>query len=444
MGRGCQSIVDNKVLAIYPLIHHRSPCPLQKSSPLGKKKKRTNTTSTNLTSAPSHALLIMSASISFGQCASKTLISPARSSSYLNLYIGCRRPIVTGKGGLSCPAMVLDRQQRRMGHSWISGHPHSILYKSSSSAGGSKASSSGCGSASSSHGTSSGTTSSGPLSFLDFAGNSRYQAYNLARFSTFSAASSASPSPPSLAAAGSSKSLEQQESSTSASAPGSSQGQQDPLVSQHHAGSDSKSGTDGQSPASSSALSSAPPTSDNNSAPAAPSSSADTNDDKDDAWAVNESYSGHGGSSTPSSSAAVVPTTGHVDSEPYSQESNDTVGLDSSDVPSRELRPSLSSFKSAADIEASWRRTSDSIPSQPLSTPTTTSASLSSNKPGSLDLSSSTLVQQMLFKERPPHKTDGNGDWKVSEEGNAKKLDVRHDDDKDGDWGHGCLEQNSG
>ncbi|GJJ75713.1 hypothetical protein EMPS_08071 [Entomortierella parvispora] len=305
--------------------------------------------------------------------------------------------------------MVLDRQQRRMGHTWISGHPHNILYKPSSSTGGNKASNISCASAGHSSAASS-SSACGALSFLDFAGNSRYQAYNLARFSTLSAVSSTSSSS-SVAAAWSSKPLEHQGPSTNTPAPGSSQGQQDPLVSQNHVGSDSKSDADGQSLISSSPAS-APLVSDNS----APVGSADTADDKDDAWAVNESYSGHGGTiPPPSSSKLVAPSSGPVDGELDDQESYSTE-RDPSDVSSRELRPSLSSFKSPVDIEASWRQTSDSIPSQPSSNPTITSSSLSSNKPGSLDLSSSTLVQQMLFKERPPHKTDGNGDWEKSEE----------------------------
>ncbi|KAG0043287.1 hypothetical protein BGZ83_011630 [Gryganskiella cystojenkinii] len=379
-----------------------------------------------------------SMSMSMGSCASKSLVTPVRSN--LHCYIGCGRPIVTGKRALLTsgrPLLVLDRQQRRMGHSWISGHPHSMLYKPTSSTGGSVST----GAGHSTHASNSCTPSSrSSTSFLDFAGNGRYQAYTLARFSTLSAVSSSTSTP---SATTLSKPPKEQEASTTT--PGSDrEGPQNPQTSQTHADSNSNPDSDGQSPTSSSLLqSSTPPTSflSPSSDTASSSSTADIPEDKDDAWAVNESYSGHGGSTTPLSSSST-----DLDNSTHQESGNNSTG----ELPTRiDIQPSLSSSKSPAEIEASWRRTSDSIP--PTPTPSSSSSSSSSaspslsGKPGSLDLSSSTLVQQMLFKERPLHTTESSNDLKQSDEGNtsrarfpaAARESSTYDYDADADdWDH--------
>ncbi|KFH71681.1 hypothetical protein MVEG_01976 [Podila verticillata NRRL 6337] len=255
--------------------------------------------------------------------------------------------------------------QTRAGHSWISGHPHSILYKSAS---GSKASVSGSSPnmAPGNTGSAGSGSYSGPSSFssfLEFAGNSRYQAYNLARFSTFSAASASSSSSSSPNSTSENTSLPSSTASTEqASSAGSDK------ASQPH----SNSAPETQSPTSTTPTSGNP-------------------EDKDDDWAVNESYSGHGGhgfvKAAPSSSETTSESNNNID------DSNDNNNS------THNTLPSLTSFKDSAAIQASWRRTSDSIPT--IATP---GPSLSSqSKAGGLDLSSSTLVQQMLFKERPPH-----------------------------------------
>lgn len=299
-------------------------------------------------------------------------IQPALPKSRL-LAMGCRRATVSVTGKCAWA-------QTRAGHSWISGHPHSILYKSAS---GSKSSVSG----SSSNMTPGGNTGSagsgsysGPSSvssFLEFAGNSRYQAYSLARFSTFSAVSASSSSSP-----------------PNSNSPPSTPSQQD----QSSAGSDKAS-----QPHSNSAE---PET---QSPKSSTTSTTGTQEDKDDDWAVNESYSGHGGhgghrlAKTPSSDSGAT------------SESNN---VDTNNATHTTLQPSSSSFKDSASIQASWRRTSDSIPT--VTTPGGPSLS-SQSKAGGLDLSSSTLVQQMLFKERPPHanETESDKGWKQEDEGNS-------------------------
>ncbi|KAF9300152.1 hypothetical protein BGZ74_008235 [Mortierella antarctica] len=218
---------------------------------------------------------------------------------------------------------------------------------------------------------------SGPSSvssFLEFAGNSRYQAYSLARFSTFSAVSASSSSSP-----------------PNSNSPPSTPSQQD----QSSAGSDKAS-----QPHSNSAE---PET---QSPKSSTTSTTGTQEDKDDDWAVNESYSGHGGhgghrlAKTPSSDSGAT------------SESNN---VDTNNATHTTLQPSSSSFKDSASIQASWRRTSDSIPT--VATPGGPSLSPQS-KAGGLDLSSSTLVQQMLFKERPPraNETESDKGWKQEDE----------------------------
>ncbi|KAF9372108.1 hypothetical protein CPB97_001458, partial [Podila verticillata] len=158
--------------------------------------------------------------------------------------------------------------QTRAGHSWISGHPHSILYKSAS---GSKASvsSSSPNMAPGNTGSAGSGSYSGPSSvscFLEFAGNSRYQAYSLARFSTFSVASA------------SSSSSSPNSTSENPSLPSSTASPQQASS----AGSDKASQSHSNSAPETQSQSSTTPTSGNP-------------EDKDDDWAVNESYSGHGG-----------------------------------------------------------------------------------------------------------------------------------------------------
>ncbi|KAF9125392.1 hypothetical protein BGW39_007425 [Mortierella sp. 14UC] len=256
--------------------------------------------------------------------------------------------------------MVL--QQCRRGHSWISGHPHSLLYKPTTAANQSK-NASACGGG---NGVNTGASSygqrgspyNGPScgnssssSFLDFAGNSRYQAYTLARFSTLSVASSASSS---------------SSSSSSSSTLLSSSGQ------------------------AASTLSSS-------------SASKKEHDDTDDAWAVNESYSGH------ASSSSATPSDKNTKDDRSGTPSDKNTKDDRLGTPSFHPDNASSKLRDPAAIEASWRRTSDSIPSTPFSGNTGLSSS-SSSKAGGLDLSSSTLVQQMLFKERAPHADSSEGD----------------------------------
>ncbi|KAG0030061.1 hypothetical protein BGZ81_003101 [Podila clonocystis] len=300
-----------------------------------------------------------------------TSIQPALPKSRL-LVMGCRRATVSVTGKCAWA-------QTRAGHSWISGHPHSILYKSAS---GSKPSVSGSssnmapGGNTGSAGSGSYSGSSSVSSFLEFAGNSRYQAYNLARFSTFSVASASSSS-----SSGNTNS-ENPSSSPLSSTPAT------PSQDQSSAGSDkaSKPQSNSAGPETQSLISST-------------TSTSRTQEDKDDDWAVNESYSGHGGHGF-----AKAPCS---NSEATSESNN----ADTNNATHTTLQPSPSSYKDSASLQDSWRRTSDSIPA--IATPGGPSLSLQS-KAGGLDLSSSTLVQQMLFKERPPHadETESDQGWK--------------------------------
>ncbi|KAG0374906.1 hypothetical protein BGX24_009768 [Mortierella sp. AD032] len=305
------------------------------------------------------------------------------------------------------------QQQRRLGHSWISGHPHSLLYKPATAANQSKHTGA-CGSgngvntgagSSANGGSSSGNSSSS--SFLDFAGNSRYQAYTLARFSTLSVASSASSSSSSFST---SSSLGEAGSSGS-QVSGSSSIRQEPTDSssgRHYEDDRPHSNpADTQSPVSSSTSTT---TSSTSPLPASTLSSSSVSkkehDDTEDAWAVNESYSGHASSSSNATSS-----------------DNGTKNDHSRTPPSFQTDSTSSKPRDPAAIEASWRRTSDSIPSTPFSGNNVLSSS-SSSKAGGLDLSSSTLVQQMLFKERAPHadsSEDDNGKAKQDQQHSSKE-----------------------
>ncbi|KAG0037020.1 hypothetical protein BGZ82_003268 [Podila clonocystis] len=312
-------------------------------------------------------------------------IQPALPKSRL-LVMGCRRATVSVTGKCAWA-------QTRAGHSWISGHPHSILFKSAS---GNKPSVSGSssnmapGGNTGSAGSGSYSGSSSVSSFLEFAGNSRYQAYNLARFSTFSVASASSssssrnsnPENPSGSPLSSTPSTPSQQNQSSA---GSNQALQPQSNS---------AGPEIQSLKSST------------------TSTSRTQEDKDDDWAVNESYSGHGGHGFPKAPSS--------DSEATSESNN----ADTNNPTHTTLQPSPSSYKDSASIQDSWRRTSDSIPA--VATPGGPSLSLQS-KAGGLDLSSSTLVQQMLFKERPPHadETESDKGWKQEDKDkNSKVIDA--------------------
>ncbi|KAF9980893.1 hypothetical protein BGZ65_004555, partial [Modicella reniformis] len=246
-------------------------------------------------------------------------------------------------------------------------------------------------------------------SFLDFAGNSRYQAYNLARFSTFSAAASPSASSPSSFPSAPSK----QDSSGASSSNHTDRAHSNPAS------------ADSKSPLSST--------------PLGISSSKQHHDDKDDDWAVNESYSGHSGHGfVTSSSSTSTSTSDSKDSSSVSSISLPT--STTSTIASRDddstshyessrtaLQPSLSSFKSPASIEASWRRTSETLPPATLPPGKSILSTTTSSKAGGLDLSSSTLVQQMLFQERAPHADNSeneNSGWIRSDEGYNKLLGV--------------------
>ncbi|KAF9337869.1 hypothetical protein BGZ91_009205 [Linnemannia elongata] len=307
-------------------------------------------------------------------------------------------------------------QQCRLGHSWISGHPHSLLYKPATAANqaSSKGATGSCGSSGNSINTGAGQPSGGSSynhnnggnssssSFLDFAGNSRYQAYTLARFSTLSIASSSASS--SSFSSSSSPSSSGQAGSSGSQIPGSSSIRQEPTdsaSSRHHQDRTHSNPADAQSPESSSTsttsslnTASSLPTSLSSLSSSASSATNKEHDDTEDAWAVNESYSGHASSSNPPSSSD-----------------------DSKDDPSKiSFRQDVTPAdpRDPAAIDASWRRTSDTIPSTPFSSSSvlspSSSSSSASSKAGGLDLSSSTLVQQMLFKERAPHADSSEGD----------------------------------
>ncbi|KAF9964067.1 hypothetical protein BGZ70_006981 [Mortierella alpina] len=267
---------------------------------------------------------------------------------------------------------------------------------------------------------------SAATSFLEFAGNSRYQAYNLARFSTLSAASSSVTSP-----TGSSRA-----SADSRPPEKGHDAQEGPSSSSHASRAHSNPAeSDTQSPLSPSMGSSLPPSSPSSigalsgssSSASAASASSKSQEDKDDDWAVNESYSGHGGQ-TYSPRAPSIPPPGTSSNTSSTLTSQDDRSDDEGNNDSRtKLQPSLSSFKSSSDIERSWRRTSDTLsPSSNSSASPTLSASLAS-KAGGLDLSSSTLVQQMLFRDRAPHSDDEakNDEKQTDNEGNHTKDSAR-------------------
>ncbi|KAF9427505.1 hypothetical protein BGZ94_004770 [Podila epigama] len=225
------------------------------------------------------------------------------------------------------------------------------------------------------------SSSSTSISFLDIAGNSRYQSYNLARFSTFSAASVSSTS-----STFKSQSSEDTQGSSTQADSSSTPGIAEKSAASAHSNSVTASNTPSRTPSSS--------TDDQD--------SKDDKDDKDDAWAVNESYSGHGGLAFRETTPSNISVKSDATSDSRSDQSSS--------------QPSLSSYKDSSSVEAAWRRTSDSSPTSSSAPGSHGNTLLSSqNNAGGLDLSSSTLVQQMLFKERPPHsqedkKSDAN--WK--------------------------------
>ncbi|KAG0203623.1 hypothetical protein BGX28_004146 [Mortierella sp. GBA30] len=393
---------------------------------------------------------------------------PASCCSCARLFtkIGCRSILtqVTGNKLLPSPPTTLFRcqanLQRRHGHSWISGHPHSLLFKPATAGNkvsGNKTSSTngtmtGFNGATGSSTNSANTSANTATSFLEFAGNGRYQAYHLARFSTLSALSSSSSS---MFPTGS-KTM-----STITPSPGSGSPEKKTPSSSSHAdraySNPADAEVDAQSPLSqssgASASSGAPSSSSSSSSTAAaslrPSSSSKEQDDKDDDWAVNESYSGHGDqtftatspipSSSSSSSSSSSPSTNASMSSASSEDDNDNDNNSDDDDTSRpKLQPSLSSFKSPADIEKSWRRTSETLPSASSSGPPVLTPSPPS-KAGGLDLSSSTLVQQMLFKERVPHtdsSSEAEDNRRHSKEGNHKASGTHMSNDDDEDWHH--------
>ncbi|KAG0008548.1 hypothetical protein BGZ80_003322 [Entomortierella chlamydospora] len=251
-----------------------------------------------------------------------------------------------------------------------------------------------------------GNTSTSSSSFLDFAGNGRYQAYNLARFSTFSA---------SLSSPTSTKTQD-----PAASVQTRSQSVPDATSSVNKAHSN-PADAESQSPSSPSLSTTA-------------SSTREHHDDKEDDWAVNESYTGHGGNFTPSSSLH------DSDSTSSNQHTSSSMIYDDGDSNGESrtaLRPSLSSFKSPAAIKASWRQTSDSLPSVILPSTAAVMSQTAPSKAGGLDLSSSTLVQQMLFKERAPHSNNIEGEGcnsSQSDEGNSTTTNSQHANDDFTDW----------
>ncbi|KAF9186132.1 hypothetical protein BGZ50_002625 [Haplosporangium sp. Z 11] len=338
---------------------------------------------------------------------------------------------VTGKrtlGLLRCQ----HQQQHRHGHTWISGHPHNTFYKptaaakKANAAGGTAcphSNSSGFNSTPCNGASSSGNTSS----FLDFTGNSRYQAYNLARFSTFSAVSSSSSSSP-LPFSARSPSGSQEPGSVGAAT--SSLGCH---ANKTHSNPDP---VDTQSPMSSPL----PSTATASTATTTATSTSGGQDDKDDDWAINESFSGHGAQSFSSESSSSSTTTSDAAAtpssiSPFNEDSNNNDDNSSDESSRTALQPSSSSFKSPSAIEASWRRTSDSLPSVTNLSGSSVLSSPSSSKAGGLDLSSSTLVQQMLFQERLPHSSDSfEGNDSSSERTNKGKQNGI-DSDRDVDEG---------
>ncbi|KAF9192438.1 hypothetical protein BGZ51_005632 [Haplosporangium sp. Z 767] len=331
---------------------------------------------------------------------------------------------VTGKrtlGLLRCQ----HQQQHRHGHTWISGHPHNTFYKptaaakKANAAGGTAcphSNSSGFNSTPCNGASSSGNTSS----FLDFTGNSRYQAYNLARFSTFSAVSSSSSSSP-LPFSARSPSGSQEPGSVGAAT--SSLGCH---ANKTHSNPDP---VDTQSPMSSPL----PSTATASTATTTATSTSGGQDDKDDDWAINESFSGHGAQSFSSESSSSSTTTSDAAAtpssiSPFNEDSNNNDDNSSDESSRTALQPSSSSFKSPSAIEASWRRTSDSLPSVTNLSGSSVLSSPSSSKAGGLDLSSSTLVQQMLFQERLPHSSDSfEGNDSSSERTNKDGNQARKD-----------------
>jgi len=332
--------------------------------------------------------------------------------------------LVTGKrtGSAVLRRLQLHPQQHSV-HTWVSGHPHSLLHKPPTAV--NKAST--CANVNNVTGNSSGpsgsygcqinssSSSGNSPSFFDFAGNSRYQAYHLTRFSTLSVASSSSPPTP-----------PKQDSSSA----GSSSNQQDRVQS-------NPASADAKSSLSSSSTTATPSSS------GPPHSSKDQQDDKEDDWAVNESYSGHSGhgfvtssgsaSSTGSKNTSSESSTSTVAPRMSNDTSTEDDGNPEHDASRTALQPSPSPFKSPAMIDASWRRTSEILPSVTIPPGTSILSSTTSSKAGGLDLSSSTLVQQMLFKERAPHADSSeteieNRSWEQPDEGNFKSTGPREKD----------------
>ncbi|KAF9976418.1 hypothetical protein BGZ73_008620 [Actinomortierella ambigua] len=342
----------------------------------------------------------------------------------------CRAPAsspVTGFHGTSSSykATWLKRTSRAHHHTWITGHPHRIAFNNTSA---SLSSANSVGNASSSQqacslGTTAGAGAgasahvpSGTL--MDFAGNSRFLANHLARFSTLSAVSSASSPSPSSPAAFSPVSSQQQPQGSSKTRASPSQ-DADPSSGSGSSSAQTKFGT------------------------SATTASPSTDDKEDDAWEVNESFTGHSGSSRSitTSDSRINPQKPDETELPARATSGSSASTDQDDTQDTlrhnhhhsdddsptTLRPSLSSFKDAASIEKSWRRTSDQLSQSASSSPssssstgstagTTLSRSGGQNQAGNLDLSSSTLVQQMLFGDRRPSSSE-------TEEANKTKGD---------------------
>ncbi|KAG0239046.1 hypothetical protein B0O80DRAFT_448432 [Mortierella sp. GBAus27b] len=349
----------------------------------------------------------------------------ASSGSRLFVRVGGKRSLgltpVTGKKAATAVLrrMQLLRQQQHPNHTWVSGHPHNLLYKPPTSGNKAHININGCSIGGSSCGingshaspNNSGNTAS---SFLDFAGNSRYQAYHLARFSTLSTVSYASSS-----SSSSSTPSKQEPGSAASSSSHPDRAHSNPAV------------DDTKSPPSLT-------TTTTTTATGSPQSSKDHHDDKEDDWAVNESFSGHSGhgyasnstSSSDSESGSISSSNPSISRSSSVEDDDDTSEYDST---STALQPSLSSFKTPATIEASWRRTSETLPSVTVPPGSSILPPATSTKAGGLDLSSSTLVQQMLFRERAPHAKNSESDAESSsrnpsDEGNSLGTNAREKD----------------
>ncbi|KAG0253962.1 Aminoacyl tRNA synthase complex-interacting multifunctional protein 1 [Actinomortierella ambigua] len=358
---------------------------------------------------------------------------------------GCSSSVTGFRGTLtSLHRATCQGRTRAHHHTWITGHPHRIAFNnnstslSSATSAGNASAACSSGSIASAGASAHAAVSSGTL--MDFAGNSRFLANHLARFSTLSTVSSASSpsssssSPATLLSPAPSQQQQQQ--------------QQQPRQpeSAQPSGSTQQGSSKAQEPSQDTGSGSVSGSSSGQTKFGTSATKASTEDKDDDAWEVNESYSGHGSGGTrgniaPDSrknqrqqdgaepSLSPAPTTPDSSSSSASTGQNDTQDTHHNnnhqhgdDDDHSTLRPSLSSFKDAASIKKSWRRTSDQLshsasspsssssssPPQPSPTPagstagSTLSRSGGQSQAGQLDLSSSTLVQQMLFGDRRP------------------------------------------